>query len=64
MKYGRKEEIPIVDEHCPVDVFENAIREFGTVAACEWFGHECNSEFTKETIKVLCEKSNIKVTGE
>ena len=49
-------EIKLVEELIPNDVFENAIRVFGVVAACEWFGHISSSEFTKETIKVLNER--------
>jgi len=43
----------LVKETCPNDVFENAIRTYGIVAACEWFGYSSDSEFTKETIKLL-----------
>lgn len=42
-----------VEEIVPNDVFENAIRKFGIVNACEWFGHSSDSEFTKETVAVL-----------
>ena len=42
----------------PHEMFENAIRRFGVVAACEWFGHTPDSEFTAETIRVLQERSN------
>lgn len=49
--------IPPVDETCPNDVFENAIRAFGPVAACEWFGYSSDSDFTKETVRVLRERS-------
>lgn len=42
-----------VPELVPMDRFENAIREIGVVAACEWFGHASDSEFTKETVAVL-----------
>lgn len=42
----------------PMDRFEDAIREVGIVAACEWFGHSADSEFTKETIRVLNERAN------
>lgn len=41
--------LPLVDEYCPNDVFENAIRTYGVVAACEWFGYTADSEFTKDT---------------
>lgn len=44
----------------PMDRFENAIREVGVVAACEWFGHRPDSEFTKETQRVLNERA---ITG-
>ena len=42
-----------VEERCPMDEFENAIRKVGIVAACEWFGHKADSEFTAETIDIL-----------
>lgn len=48
-----------VEERTPSDRFENAIREFGIVAACEWFGHRPDSEFTKETIRVLAERAEL-----
>ena len=44
----------------PMDRFEGAIREVGTVAACEWFGHTSDSEFTQETIRVLNERAATK----
>ena len=43
----------MVEEKCLNDVFENAIRAYGVVAACEWFGHSPDSDFTKDTIKHL-----------
>ena len=49
--------IPKTKENVPMDVFENAIRDVGVVAACEWFGHAPDSEFTKETQKLLMERS-------
>lgn len=61
MKYGGKNEIPPCEVKCPADVFENQIREIGVEFACEWFGHNADSEFTKETISTLCERSGIKI---
>lgn len=49
---------PLTDERTPMDRFENEIRQVGVVAACEWFGHAPDSEFTKTTIKVLAERAN------
>lgn len=46
-----------VPERTSGDVFENAIRRFGVEAACEWFGHAHDSEFTRETIRVLQERA-------
>lgn len=46
-----------VPERTPMDRFENAIREVGVVAACEWFGYRYDSEFTKETARVLAERA-------
>jgi len=60
---GRKDEreaMGLVVERTSGDRFENAIREFGVVNACEWFGHRADSEFTKESIRVLAERA----TGE
>jgi hypothetical protein len=34
----------------PFERFEAAVLEFGIVSACEWFGHESGSQFTKETL--------------
>ena len=57
MKYGKKNEIPYCKVKCMDDIFENAIRDYGVESACEWFGHNADSDFTKEIIKVLCERS-------
>jgi hypothetical protein len=57
--YGSHGEIPPVEVKCKADDFENCIREFGVVNACEWFGYSSDSEFTKETIKLLLERSGI-----
>ncbi len=59
MKYGGKNEIPPCEVNCQADLFENQIREIGVEFACEWFGHDADSEFTKTTIKLLCERSGI-----
>ncbi len=59
MKYGGKSDIPVCEVKCQADIFENAIREIGVEFACEWFGYSYDSEFTKDTIKVLCERSGI-----
>lgn len=53
---GLPEELPSVEVNCPCDEFENAIRKFGIINACEWFGHLSDSEFTKETIQHLRNK--------
>lgn len=39
------------------DVFEDIIRVYGVTAACEWFGHKPDSEFTAETIRILVQRS-------
>lgn len=36
--------------------FEQAIRDYGVVNACEWFGYRKDDEFTAETIRVLDER--------
>lgn len=61
MEYGGKNEIPQVEVKVQADVFENAIREIGVEFACEWFGHNADSDFTKESIKTLCERSGIEL---
>ena len=48
-------DIPPVEVKCPADAFENVIRHFGVVNACEWFGHNMDSEFIRETIEYLLE---------
>jgi len=50
-------EIPLIHEGCLMDAFENHIRMIGVVAACEWFGHEADSEFTRGAIEILRERS-------
>ena len=48
--------IPQVEVKVGADDFENAIRAFGVGNACEWFGHDCDDEFAKETVRVLVER--------
>ncbi|MFY2645683.1 hypothetical protein [Achromobacter insuavis] len=57
--HGGPGEIPSVDERVPADAFDNAIRAFGVVAACEWFGHAPDSQFTADTIRELRIRSGI-----
>ena len=53
MKNLNAGDIPPVEVRCPADAFENAIREHGVAFCCEWFGHTSDSDFAKETIKIL-----------
>jgi hypothetical protein len=55
--YGAAGAIPPVAEMTTGDVFENAIRRIGVVFACEWFGHAPDSEFTRETIRILRQRA-------
>lgn len=55
--YGGANEIPPVEVKVPCDEFENTIRKFGVVFVCEWMGYSADSEFTKETIEILRERS-------
>ncbi|MBU9635464.1 hypothetical protein C6Q07_11050 [Burkholderia multivorans] len=57
IKNGGAGEIQRVPENTTGDAFENAIRTFGVVAACEWFGHASDSEFTRDTIATLMERT-------
>lgn len=57
--YGKPKAIPPVEVKCFGDVFENMVREYGVVNACEWFGHDSESEFTKQTIVCLMERSGL-----
>ena len=57
IKNGAPGDLPPVPVNCPADEFDNAIRKFGVVDACEWFGYPADSEFTAETIKVLQQRS-------
>lgn len=61
IEFGNAGDIPYADEKCGMDVFENHIREIGVVTVCEWFGYAPDSDFTKETIRVLKERSNTAV---
>ena len=57
MKNGNAGDIMPVKVNCQADVFENAIREIGVEYACQWFGHDIDSDFTKEIVKILKERS-------
>lgn len=61
MKFTKANEIPPVNVKCDADKFENMIREFGVVFCCEWFGYAHDSYFTKDTIRVLCERSGVEI---
>lgn len=63
IKMGGANQIPPAPVNCEADKFENKIRELGVVFACEWFGHDMDSEFTKETIETLCERSGVDIDG-
>jgi len=58
-KYGSAGAIPEVEVKCLADEFENVIRRNGVLFCCEWFGHAKDSDFTKETIITLLERSGI-----
>ena len=58
-KWGKPGAIKPVEIECGMDVFDNAVREFGVTNSCEWFGHEMTSDFQRETIEVLCERSGV-----
>lgn len=45
--------LPEVFEKTPMDEFENVIRRFGVGFACEYFGHDWDSDFAKETVEWL-----------
>lgn len=55
--FGGPNEIPQACELTTGDAFENCIRRYGVVAACEWFGHLHDSAFTRETIEQLRKRS-------
>lgn len=57
--HGGPGEIPPVDERVPADAFDNNIRAFGVVNACEWFGHDPDSQFTADTIRLLRIRSGV-----
>ena len=59
MDYKNENEIPPCEVMSKSDIFENAIRAIGVESACEWFGHDAGSDFTKDTIKILLERSNL-----
>lgn len=45
--------LPEVFEKTPMDEFENSIRRFGVGFACEYFDHDWDSGFAKETVEWL-----------
>ena len=55
--FGRANEILPVDVKCQADEFENMIRKLGVVFCAEWWGYDESSEFTKEVIAILLERS-------
>ena len=57
--FGSPNEIPLVEVKCKNDEWENMIRTYGVVNSAEWFGYAPDSEFTKETIRVLMERSGM-----
>jgi hypothetical protein len=61
IKDGGPGEIPVVPVRVPADEWDNTIRKFGVVSACEWFGHAPDSEFTAETIKELRARSEASI---
>lgn len=58
IKHGGPGEIAPVPVVVPADAWENTIRAYGVVNACEWFDHHPDSEFTAETISILRERSD------
>jgi len=50
------ERLPLFDASNPHEEFMNAIIKYGVVNACEWFGHEADSDFTWSTVEVLKER--------
>lgn len=56
---GGPGDIPLAKELTAADEFENAIRKFGVVNACEWFGYESASQFTKDTLEFLLRKGGV-----
>lgn len=59
MNNGKPNDIRPCTIRCGADNFENAIREFGVENAAEWFGHHAESDFVKETIEILRERSGL-----
>ena len=57
INYGGARDIPPVEVKCPMDAFENHIREIGVITVCEWFGYTADSAFTRETICILYKRS-------
>ena len=46
---------------CPMDEFENAVRKFGVIAACEWFGHIYDSDFTGWMLDAMENERDVKI---
>ena len=54
---GGPGQIPPTKENVFADIWENTIRRYGVVNACEWFGHAPDSDFTRDTIHVPMERT-------
>jgi hypothetical protein len=63
VKDGGPGEIPPVPVLCQADAWDNTIRAYGVVDACEWFGHDAVSKFTADTIQILRERSDEAARG-
>jgi hypothetical protein len=46
----------------PGDEFENIVRKWGVGFCCEWFGHEYDGEFARDTVRVLQQRAAAKDT--
>lgn len=58
IKDGGPGDISPVPVNVPNDAWENTIRAYGVVSACEWFGYSSDSQFTAETINHLRTQSD------
>ena len=58
-KWFKANAIPQVKVKVGCDEFENVIRKCGVGFACEWFGHDSDGHFAKETVNALCVEAEI-----
>jgi len=59
LAYGKPGAIPPVEERFEADRWDNIVREWGVVYACEWFGYAPESPMVEFITRQLMERSGL-----